>query len=165
MKEDQWTLPAPSSLIKEETETKVLSMPPVVRGLEGRQAGPPPWTTPTASCLLRRLVGACVCALCYDTHYTLSLVAFRVVFNLWTLWTVIEMTIIKSSVDDEHVVGKVKCVCVIRVGVCGCGCARQGRMNSHPLFSWLVAQVAHTPPPPPPSPPSGAGYIGWGSLS
>ena len=45
------------------------------------------------------------------------------------------MTIIKSSVDDEPVVGKVKCVCVIRVGVCGCGCASQGRMDSHPLFS------------------------------
>ena len=45
------------------------------------------------------------------------------------------MTIIKSSVDDEHVVGKVKSVYVIRVGVCGCGCASQGSMNSHPLLS------------------------------
>ena len=73
------------------------------------------------------------------------------------------MTIIKSSVDDEHVVGKVKSVCVIRVGLCGCGVASQGSMNSPPLFSRL-ALVAHTLPPPPP--PSGAAYLGWGlSLS
>ena len=56
------------------------------------------------------------------------------------------MTIIKSSVDDEHVVGKVKSVYVICVGVCGCDGAREGIMNSHPLFY----NVAHTPPPPPP---------------
>ena len=73
------------------------------------------------------------------------------------------MTIIKSSVDDEHVVGKVKSVCVIRVGVCECGGATQGSMNSPPLLSNL-ALVAHTLPPPPPPPPSAAAHLGW-SLS
>ena len=45
----------------------VKAMSPVVRG---EASWSPPWTTPTASCFLRRLVGACVCALCYVSQYT-----------------------------------------------------------------------------------------------
>ena len=48
------------------------------------------------------------------------------------------MTIIKSSVDDEHVVGKVKSVSVIRLGECECGGASQGSNHHHHLRRALL---------------------------